>query len=248
MTLALNASAQGADDCASATTLATTGTIAVSTVGSTDGAQQPSCGPIHHDVWFLWTATSTTTMEFSTCGATSADTVIAVYSGAACPTPGAEVASNDDSCGEQSRLSFNSVAGTSYLIQIGCFDPATTFTGSFHFLPYNGPCNISAGPDVIVGQIVGIQNAASFGGLDAFTLGTTACNAGNALIDWVGPTNHHPVIGETFYKHSTVNGAGRFEQIGMSWLKHGFASDTANDCCTCFPPGDNQHMGLGCAD
>src|SRR5262245_40534234 len=102
-TLALSAAAQGSDDCSTATVLVTTGTIAVSTVGSTDGTQQPSCGPIHHDVWFLWTATASQLMDFSTCGATPADTVIAVYSGAACPGPGSEIASNDDSCGEESR-------------------------------------------------------------------------------------------------------------------------------------------------
>jgi len=106
ITLALNASAQGSDDCSTATVLATTGTITVTTVGSTDGAQQPSCAVIHHDVWFLWTANASQLMEFSTCGATAADTVIAVYAGAACPVPGSEIACNDDSCGEESRLSF----------------------------------------------------------------------------------------------------------------------------------------------
>lgn len=248
MTLALDAAAQGSDDCATATQLVTTGTISVTTVGSTDGTQQPSCSPVHHDVWFLWTATATTTMDFSTCGATSADTVIAVYQGSACPLPGSEIACNDDSCGEQSRLQFNSVAGQSYLLQIGSYDPSTTFTASFHFVAYNGPCNISSGPDVVVGQIIGVMNTTALNGLDAFTVGATACNAGNAVINWIGPTNQHPVICEAFFKHRTTNGAGRFEQIGLNWLKHGFASDTTTVCCTCFPPGDNQHMGLGCSD
>ncbi len=249
VSLALHASAQGSDDCATAAVILTTGTLSVSTVGSTDGTQQPGgCATIHHDVWFLWNATTSGPMNFSTCGGTAADTVIAVYAGSTCPGPGTEIACNDDSCGEESRLIFNAVAGNPYLLQIGSFDPNTTFSGSFHLVPGNVACNISSGPDVVVGQIIGIANYNPTNGIDAFTLGTTACNAGNTLIDWVGPTNHHPVIGETFYKHSVVNGAGRFEQIGMSWLKHGFASDTTNVCCTCLPPGDNQHMGVGCSD
>ncbi len=131
VSLALHASAQGSDDCASAPLILTTGTLAVSTVGSTDGAQQPGgCATIHHDVWFLWNATQSGPINFSTCGGTAADTVIAVYAGATCPTPGTEIACNDDSCGEQSRLIFNAVSGNSYLLQIGSFDPNTTFSGS----------------------------------------------------------------------------------------------------------------------
>src|SRR5689334_6944514 len=97
ITLPLNASAQGSDDYPRATDLPTTCTITVTTVGSTDGVQQPSCAFIHHDVWFLWAANASQLMEFSTCGGTPADTVMAVYSGASCPTPGSEIACNDDS-------------------------------------------------------------------------------------------------------------------------------------------------------
>src|SRR5258706_15802767 len=127
--LALHASAQGSDDCATATTVVTTGTIAVSTIGSTDGTQQPGgCPTIHHDVWFLWTSTATQAMNFSTCGGTAADTVIAVYQGAACPSSGTEIACNDDNGGEESRLTFTAVPGTSYLLPIGPFRPPTPLT------------------------------------------------------------------------------------------------------------------------
>ena len=247
--LGLPAAAQGSDNCASAAPISGAGSFAVSTIGSTDSPQQSGvCVPAHHDVWFLWTALVTQGVQFSTCNGTTADSVIAVYPGPNCPSAGSQIACNDDSCGTQSTVSFNAVAGNTYLLQIGAWDPNVTFSGTFTISPGAGSCNISTGPDVIVGEIVGIQNANTFGGLDSFTLGTTACNAGNALIDWVGPTNHHPVIGETFYKFKVVNGSGRFEQIGMSWLKHGFASDTTNVCCTCQIPSDNQHMGIGCSD
>ncbi|MBK7641896.1 MAG: hypothetical protein IPJ19_02425 [Planctomycetes bacterium] len=247
--LGLPASAQGADDCSAASPIAGTGTFAISTIGSTDSPQQTgACSTIHHDVWFLWTAPATQSMQLSTCNGTFADTVVAVYPGASCPSSGSQLACNDDACGQQSQVYFNAVAGQSYLIQIGDWDPNATFSGSFSLAPGTSQCNVSTGPDVIVGEIVGIQNSNPFNGLDSFSLGTTACNAGNALINWVGPTNQHPVIGETFYKFKTVAGSGRFEQIGMSWLKHGFASDTTSVCCTCQPPADNQHMGVGCSD
>ena len=250
-----HASAQGSDDCSTATSISGTGTFAVSTVGSTDSSQQSSsCVTAHHDVWFLWTASVSQSMTFSTCGGTSADSVIAVYPGPNCPGVGAQLACNDDTCGTQSQLYFTAVAGSSYLLQLGAWDPTVTWTGTFTLAAGGSPCNISNGPDVIVGFIgtlggvSGLQNVTASNGLDAFTLSTTACNAGNALIDWIGPTNQHPVIGETAYKYKVVNGSGRFEQIGMSWLKHGFASDITNDCCTCQIPADNQHMGIGCAD
>jgi hypothetical protein len=247
--LALDASAQGADSCSNAAPITGTGTFPVSTVGSSDSPQQSgACAPAHHDVWFAWTAPVTQSMSFTTCNGTGADSVLAVYAGSGCPTSGTELACNDDSCGQQSQLYFNAVAGSVYLLQIGAWGASTTWTGTFTLLPGFAPCDLSTGPDVIIGEIIGIQNASPFNGLDSFTLGTTACNAGDALIDWIGPTNHHPVIGETFYKYKAVNGAGRFEQIGMSWLKHGFASDTTEVCCQCQVPADNQHMGVGCSD
>ena len=249
LALGLSAAAQGADDCSAATVIAGTGTFPVSTLGSTDSPQQSgACPTAHHDVWFLWTAPQTQSMSLTTCGGVAADTVVAVYAGSACPASGSQLACNDDTCAQQSQVYFNAIAGASYLLQFGDWDVNATYTGTFSLLPGSSPCNISTGPDVIIGEIVGIQNANAFGGLDSFSLGTTACNVGNAVADWIGPTNQHPVIGETFYKYKVVDGSGRFEQIGMSWMKHGFAADTTSVCCTCQPPADNQHLGVGCSD
>jgi hypothetical protein len=248
-TLTLCAAAQANDDCSSATPISATGTWPFDTAGATDSPQQSSsCATAHCDVWFRWTATASQSVTLTTCGGTTGDSVIAVYAGSSCPASGTQIACNDDYCGQQSRVFFNAVSGSSYMIQIGNWNPVTTFSGSFSILPGNSNCNSAIGPDVIIGQIIGIQNASIFGGLDSFTLGTTACNEGNALINWIGPTNQHPVIGETAYKFKVVNGSGRFEQVGISWLKHGFAADTANTCCTCQIPSDNQHLGIGCAD
>jgi hypothetical protein len=243
------AHAQGSNDCATATTIAGTGTFPVSTVGSTDSPQQSgACVPAHHDVWFKWTAGATQSMLFTTCGLVTADSVIAVYGGSVCPTSGSELACNDDSCGQQSSLFFNATSGATYLFQIGAWATTTTFTGSFQIVPGANSCGANTGPDVIVGDITDLQNATAANGVDAFTVGTTSCNVGTAQLNWMGNNPLHPVIAEAFYKYKVVNGAGHMEQIGISWLKHGFASDTGSLCCTCQPPPNNQIMGIGCSD
>src|SRR4051812_47578311 len=84
------------------------------------------------------------------------------------------------------------------------------------------PCSASVGPDVIVGDIQDIENESVSGSLDAISLGTTSCNIGTVWLNWMAGTYKHPAIGGTLYRYSNVAGSGRFEQIGMSWLKHGF--------------------------
>lgn len=111
------------------------------------------------------------------------------------------------------------------------------------------PCNGARGPDVIVGEITGPSNYTAANGLDALSLGTTSCNMGNELLMWNAfPSNTHPAIAGNLYKYSVVNGAGRFEQIGMSWLKHGFTALAGNVCCTCQNPGTGTRLGIGCSD
>ena len=106
----------------------------------------------------------------------------------------------------------------------------------------------TTGADVIVGSI---HDARSYGTdplskVAAFALGTTSCNAGDVPLSWFGVTPNHPVIAQNMFRLLD----GRFEQIGMSWVKHGFATANSDACgfgCT-RPPELGRQLGVGCSD
>jgi hypothetical protein len=108
-------------------------------------------------------------------------------------------------------------------------------------------CFANAGPDVIVGDISGMANYAPSGGVEALSAGVTLCNVGTVWLDFFASTNRHPVIGSGLYRYKVVDGASRFEQVGNSWVFHGFFALSSSLCCTCTPT-DGTHLGVGCSD
>lgn len=76
-----------------------------------------------------------------------------------------------------------------------------------------------------------------------FGIATTSCNIGNAVADWFEFSNQHPVIAQNMYRLK----GHRFEQIGMSWVKHGFSVVAREVCGSCNDAGSN-HLGIGCSD
>ena len=247
------------DDCSAALDIGSASGAPIDTTLATTGAQgqtEPHCfiggsSAIVNDIWLVWTAPTTDTYAFDTCG-TFADTRIAVYAGNGCPTAAA-LACDDDSCagsGGPSRVTLAVTAGAKYTLQVGGFIGSPGYVGQLHigvFVP-PPPCGTNAGPDLIVGELSDVLNTVPVGGIDAIALGTTSCNIGTALLNWIATTNDHPVIRQNVYRYKLVGGAGRFEQIGMSWLKHGFTSLQHSDCCVCQPGGDGSHLGVGCSD
>ncbi len=110
-----------------------------------------------------------------------------------------------------------------------------------------GGCTPRTGPDVIVGDLGPHGDICTWGtiaGVSAYSVATDACNIGDEVLLWQGDTNKHPVIAQHLYRQK----GGRFEQIGLSWVKHGFAADTRSLCCPCQNPNDNQLLGVGCSD
>jgi hypothetical protein len=113
-------------------------------------------------------------------------------------------------------------------------------------------CKFAAkSPDVIVGMIYGssgtggdLNNWGSQGGITAFSMGTMSCNVGSCWLNWFQGTAEHPVIGQNMFRLKD----GRFEQIGQSWLKHGFQALAQNLCGACVDPLDSSHLGVNCSD
>jgi hypothetical protein len=105
---------------------------------------------------------------------------------------------------------------------------------------------VAQGPDVIVGDLNGVDSYGNGGSgtIYAYAIGTTACNMGNQVLGWWATTNQHPVIGQNVFRLK----AGRFEQLGMSWLKNGTGSGAGNLCGACQPSGSSQLLGVLCSD
>jgi len=118
-----------------------------------------------------------------------------------------------------------------------------------------------AGPDVIVSTVAGATGASgiwTYGTpvgdttIAGYGVLTVSCNIGTADAIWIDDTNlanpqrnQHPVIGTNMYRLKD----GRFEQIGMSWLKHGFcAADVCSCGPNCTPNSSCDWLGLNATD
>ncbi len=127
------------------------------TTAGTDGQRHTLCqafgeNQIEADVWFCWTAPCTDRAAIWSCDLTDLDTRIAVYDGCAadnCPPTDADLlACNDDRCGgtanpRQSMVTFNAVAGQSYMIRVGSYPGERHGEGSFSVScgpPENASC------------------------------------------------------------------------------------------------------------
>ena len=111
------------------------------------------------------------------------------------------------------------------------------------------PSFTSGFKDVSLGALSSLQQAGHIGtvptGTTALSMATTSCNLGTVDVPWLEPMNtDHPIIHMAFYR--LLN--GRFEQIGVSWLKHGFFALSNNQCSTCQNPSDGTYLGVGCSD
>src|SRR5262249_14334779 len=106
------------------------------------------------------------------------------------------------------------------------------------------------GPDVIVGDLSGMQQFGSAGTQVGLAIGTTSCNAGTEDLDWFAlPQPDHPVIPQNLYRMSGgADNTERFEQIGQSWLKHAFTALTQDACGFGCNGVGGSHLGSGCSD
>jgi hypothetical protein len=100
-------------------------------------------------------------------------------------------------------------------------------------------------PDLITGDISNPQRWGSSSGIQAYSVRTDACNIGTCEANWIEVGVDHPVIAQNVYRLEN----GRFEQLGQSWLKHGYATIQRTVCSLdCLPSTDDFHLGVDCSD
>ncbi len=109
-----------------------------------------------------------------------------------------------------------------------------------------GTCKFAnKAPDVIVGDMPDSSTYAAVGNIVAYSVGTTSCNLGSCWLNWKSGIAEHPVIGQNLFRLKN----GRFEQVGQSWLKHGFTALQGTVCSTsCNAAPDGTHLGVNCSD
>lgn len=107
------------------------------------------------------------------------------------------------------------------------------------------------GPDVVVGDLIGLaQFGSSSGNYVGLAVGTDSCNFGTVDLNWFqNPNNDHPVIPQNLYRMSGgATNDERFEQIGQSSVKHAFTALTQNLCGLGCNGVGGSRLGSGCSD
>ncbi len=135
------------DSCSHAIAVNCGDTITGSTMYATPDAGLPFCGttPQSNGVWYTITGDGSF-ITASLCNGTTYDTKINIYTGSC----GAFtcVAGNDDYCGSQSQVTFQSVAGTTYYIYVNGYTASSgdfTLTITCEFPPaYDNVCGALA--------------------------------------------------------------------------------------------------------
>ncbi len=106
---------------------------------------------------------------------------------------------------------------------------------------------VFAGPDIALCEITAVTSWGTLDGTMAYSIGTNAVNVGADSLDVIQASNRHPVLGHNMYRLTD----GRFEQIGQSWVMHGFcALQLTSPCVSGCPggPGCLQVLLPGCQD
>jgi hypothetical protein len=147
-----------------------------------------------------------------------------------------------------SRLGRPELAGR--LIGFGEIYTTIEMTGGVRGSDPAGPNSDRGGfRDVKLGILSGITDVARTGtypeGMNALSMSTTSCNVGDVDVEWHAPMQEdHPGIVMTLYRELD----GRFEQIGVSDVKHGFFALSSSQCTPCQHPSDGSYLGVGCSD
>ena len=245
-----------ADNCSQAPLVAD-GIHAFDTTSATPSGVEPNTGmcedfgqsnpeSLHNDIWFEWMPLQDGAYRIRTCDDVNYDSKLAVYMGS-CGSL-VPLGCNDDGLNCSNFSSQLELTGIStsviYYIQVGGYSANDTGAGNLTIEAISG--GSGAGPDIAVSGVGNNDfiNYGTSGGIRAYSFATTSCNVGDEVVNWFqGIGNDHPLIGQNLYRIDN----GRIEQLGYSFLKHGFCAVNENSCGTCQSTSCDT-LGVGCAD
>lgn len=103
--------------------------------------------------------------------------------------------------------------------------------------------------DMTFCELYGLRQFGRLGNTVGLAMATTSWNVGTADLQWFAiPNSNHPFIAMNIYRLED----DRFQQIGQSWLKHGFFALDSEQCGTScrYEPGHSagNWLGVGCTD
>lgn len=111
-------------------------------------------------------------------------------------------------------------------------------------LATGGSATAQVGCDIIVCDLYDLGSYGSQNGIYAYAVGTNSANVGDQICLWQSSTNQHPVIGQEMFRLKD----GVLEQIGISFLKHGFCALSQTVCTGSCQSTSCATLGVGCSD
>jgi len=109
----------------------------------------------------------------------------------------------------------------------------------------NNTCEAGESPDLIIGDIQEKARYGVVGDITSFSIANNTCNQGTCQANWNASTAEHPVFAQNMFRLKD----DRFEQIGQSWVKHGFTALQQTLCSTaCLAAGSGANLGVNCSD
>ncbi len=114
---------------------------------------------------------------------------------------------------------------------------------------WDGRVTGGIGPDLLIADLQSVRRwSPREGDITAYSIGTALCNIGDEWLNWYANTVDHPVLAQNIYR---LRG-GRFEQIGMGWVRHASAFPGSGALCSgsngCILDFSARHVGVGCSD
>jgi hypothetical protein len=101
------------------------------------------------------------------------------------------------------------------------------------------------GADAALCQLLNTRSWGRVGDLHSYSIRTNTWNVGDENLVWQEFTPDHPIMAQNIYRHRN----GRLEQIGLSWVKHGFCALQQIGCGPCnAQAGCLDFLGVGCRD